>query len=121
MTATATAARSVIMAAARSDRIKRTAEKVPVTRNVVHRFVPGESHADVIRASSGLLHSGRMISIDYLGEDTTDEAQADATVQAYLRLIGTLGDEGVSSAGHPLEVSIKLSALGRALPGTAKR
>lgn len=116
MTATATAARSVIMAAARSDRMKRTAEKVPITRNVVHRFVPGESHTDVIGASSGLLDSGRMISIDYLGEDTTDEAQADATVQAYLRLIGMLGDKGITSAGHPLEVSIKLSALGRALP-----
>lgn len=116
MTATASAARSVIMAAARSDRMKRTAEKVPATRNVVHRFVPGESHADVIGASSALLESGRMISIDYLGEDTTDESQADATVQAYLRLIGMLGDEGVTGTGHPLEVSIKLSALGRALP-----
>lgn len=104
------------MAAARSDRMKRTAEKVPVTRNVVHRFVPGQSHADVIGASSTLLGSGRMLSIDYLGEDTTDGSQADATVQAYLRLIGMLGDEGVASAGHRMEVSIKLSALGRALP-----
>lgn len=116
MTAAAAAARSAIMAAARSNRMKRTAEKIPVTRNVVHRFVPGESHADVISASTALLGSGRMITIDHLGEDTTDEAQADATVQAYLRLIGMLGDQSVASTGHVLEVSIKLSALGLTLP-----
>ncbi len=113
---TAAVARSVIMAAARSDRIKRTAERIPVTRNVVHRFVPGESFDDVLGAGAGLLESGRTISIDYLGEDTTDESQADATVQAYLRLIGMLGDQEVAAQGHPLEVSLKLSALGRALP-----
>ena len=114
---TAGAARTIIMAAASSDRIKRTAERVPVTRNVVSRFVAGESHREVMEAGVGLLNSGRMISIDHLGEDTTDEAQADATVQAYLRLIGMLGDHTESVAGsHPVEVSLKLSALGRALP-----
>jgi proline dehydrogenase len=104
------------MAAAGSDRIKRTAERVPITRNVVSRFVPGESHDEVLGAGADLLNSGRMISIDYLGEDTTDEAQADATVQAYLRLIGMLGDHSGASGAHPVEVSLKLSALGRALP-----
>jgi proline dehydrogenase len=113
---TANAARGAIMAAAGSDRIKRTAERIPITRNVVSRFVPGESHDDVMGAGSDLLDSGRMISIDYLGEDTTDEAQADATVQAYLRLIGMLGEHSGVPGRHPVEVSLKLSALGRALP-----
>jgi proline dehydrogenase len=111
------AARHIIMAAAASNRIKHTAERVSITRNVVSRFVPGESHHDVMDAGANLLGSGRMISIDYLGEDTTDEALADATVQAYLHLIGMLGEHAGSDAGqHPVEVSLKLSALGRALP-----
>ena len=36
-------ARPAILAAARSDGMRRTAERMPVTRQVVHRFVPGET------------------------------------------------------------------------------
>ena len=36
-------ARPTILAASRSDRLRRAAEGLPVTRNVVHRFVPGET------------------------------------------------------------------------------
>ncbi|HEY9313948.1 proline dehydrogenase family protein [Williamsia sp.] len=117
---TAAATRSIITAASRSDRIKRLSEHLPVTRNVVQRFVPGETHEDVMGVGAALLNSGRMISIDHLGEDTTDEGQAEHTVQAYLRLIGMLADHGAGPdpipAGHPMEVSLKLSALGRSLP-----
>ncbi|WP_020108540.1 proline dehydrogenase family protein [Nocardia sp. 348MFTsu5.1] len=117
---TAAATRSIITAAGRSDRIKRLSGRLPVTRNVVQRFVPGETHDDVMDVCGSLLESGRMISIDHLGEDTTDETQAERTVQAYLRLIGMLADHAggpnPTPPGHPMEVSLKLSALGRALP-----
>lgn len=113
---TAAATRSIITAAGRSDRIKRLSARLPVTRNVVLRFVPGETHDAVMDVSRSLLASGRMISIDHLGEDTTDETQADATVAAYLQLIDMLASLGLTRSGHPMEVSLKLSALGRALP-----
>lgn len=35
-------ARPVILAAAKQDGLRRAAERVPLTRRVVHRFVPGE-------------------------------------------------------------------------------
>jgi proline dehydrogenase len=59
-----------------------------------------------------------MVSIDHLGEDTTDVGDAEKTVQAYLELLDALGtrDETRSAAVRPLEVSLKLSALGQALP-----
>ena len=59
-----------------------------------------------------------MVSIDYLGEDTTDVEDAETTVQAYLALLDALGtrDEAAGAAVRPLEVSLKLSALGQALP-----
>ena len=109
--------RPAILAAGRSDSLRRTAERLPVTRKVVHRFVPGETAGDALNAVEQLRHSGRMISIDYLGEDVTDIDTANATVDAYRELLDALGtrDERVAAV-RPLEVSLKLSALGQALP-----
>jgi proline dehydrogenase len=111
-------ARPAILAASRSDRLRRTAERLPVTRNVVHRFVPGETVADALNSVAQLRDSRRLVSIDYLGEDTTEVEDADKTVQAYLELLDSLGtrDENADGAVRPLEVSLKLSALGQALP-----
>lgn len=110
-------ARPTILAASRSDRLRRIAEKAPVTRDVVHRFVPGESTADVLTSVAALRDSRRLISVDYLGEDVTDADAADATVRAYLALLTAFGDRReTGDAPRPLEVSLKLSALGQALP-----
>jgi len=88
-----------------------------VTRKVVHRFVPGETVGDAIDSVATLRQSGRYVSIDYLGEDVTDADAADATVRAYLGLLEALGQRSDTAAGpKPLEVSLKLSALGQALP-----
>jgi proline dehydrogenase len=106
--------REVILAASRSNVLRRTVEKAPVSKQVVHRFVPGESVDDAVRATSELLGSGRVVTIDYLGEDTLDERQAEATVQAYLTLLDHLQRAG-HTAGGRAEVSVKLSAVGQAL------
>ena len=109
--------RPAILAAARSDGLRRTAERVPVTRRVVERFVPGESVDEVLGSVASLRNSGRLISIDYLGEDVTDAGAAEETVTAYLALLEALGNRGESAEPpRPLEVSLKLSALGQALP-----
>jgi proline dehydrogenase len=111
-------ARPAILAASRSDGLRRTAERLPITREVVHRFVPGEKVADALNSVAALRDTRRMVSIDYLGEDVTDADAADATVRAYLELLDALGqrDETRDAVVHPLEVSLKLSALGQALP-----
>jgi proline dehydrogenase len=111
-------ARPAILAASRSDGLRRTAERLPVTRGVVHRFVPGETVADALNSVARLRDSRRLVSIDYLGEDTTKIEDAETTVRAYLELLDALGerDEPRSSTVRPLEVSLKLSALGQALP-----
>jgi proline dehydrogenase len=112
-------ARPLIVAASRSQRLRRTAERWPVTRRVVHRFVPGESLEDAMRSVGALRDSGRLVSVDYLGEDVTDIDTANATVDAYLKLLDALGRgmrEEPAARVRPLEVSLKLSALGQALP-----
>ena len=110
-------ARPAILAAAKREGLRRTAERLPVTREVVHRFVPGESVADVMESVRRLRDSRRLVTIDYLGEDVTDADAADATVAAYLGLLDALAARGEDpNPVAPLEVSLKLSALGQALP-----
>lgn len=110
--------RPAILAASRSEGLRRTAERLPVTRHVVHRFVPGETIDDVLKSVSALRDSDRMVSIDYLGEDVTDVDTANATADAYRKLLDALGRRADASrvGVRPLEVSLKLSALGQALP-----
>ncbi|GAY15946.1 proline dehydrogenase family protein [Mycobacterium sp. shizuoka-1] len=111
-------ARPAILAAGRSDRLRHSVERLPVARDVVSRFVPGEGVDDALATTQTLRDSGRLVSIDYLGEDVTDTDTAEATVTAYLRLLDALGARGEDqdAAVRPLEVSLKLSALGQALP-----
>ena len=50
-----------------------------------------------------LRYSGRLVSIDYLGEDVTDVDTANATVNAYLELLDALGTRkrtGVARCGR---------------------
>ncbi|QIS06019.1 proline dehydrogenase [Nocardia brasiliensis] len=113
--------RPVILAAAASPRLRRAVTGLPLTAGIVERFVAGETRAELIEVARTLLGSGRMVSVDFLGENTTDRAQADATVSEYLSLIAELSAlkrpalPGITAT--PVEVSVKLSALGQALPG----
>ncbi|ULN33955.1 proline dehydrogenase family protein [Mycolicibacterium smegmatis] len=110
-------ARPAILAASRSQRLRATAERLPVTRRVVDRFVAGETVPEALDATAALRASGRLVTIDYLGEDTTCKEDADTTVAAYLALLDGLRTDGEGEAKvRPLEVSLKLSALGQALP-----
>ena len=118
--------RPALLAAARSPRMERTITKVPVTKNLVDRFVAGETEDQAVTATTSILDSGRYITIDYLGEDTTDLAQANSTVAHYLTLLSALSrfthDREKGSDTFPpspvrnVEVSLKLSALGQFLP-----
>jgi proline dehydrogenase len=106
--------REVILAASRSTRLRGLVERAPVTRDVVHRFVPGASVDEAVAATTQLLLDGLTATLDHLGEDTLDRGQADATVTAYLVLLERLSDSGLTQGGKA-EVSVKLSAVGQAL------
>jgi proline dehydrogenase len=113
------ALRPAILAAGRWEGLRRAAERMPVTSKVVGRFVPGETVDSVLGSAALLRDSGRCVSIDYLGEDVVDADDADTAVQVYVDLIDRLGSLGRIPTGddgvRPLEVSVKLSALGQSL------
>jgi proline dehydrogenase len=105
--------RAPLLAAARSKGIRRLVEAVPATRSVVRRFVAGSETADAVRVAGELATGGRRITLDHLGEDTTDAAQAAATVAAYEAVLTALAAEGLAEGA---DVSVKLSAVGLFLP-----
>jgi proline dehydrogenase len=121
--------RRTLLAASRSGQIKQALATAPVSRDVVRRFVAGETAADALRATGELVASRRLVTLDYLGEDTLDRAQADRTRDAYIDVLGLLGEaqlESPAGAGRPglssaAEVSVKLSAIGQALPGDGEK
>jgi proline dehydrogenase len=106
--------RSVILAASRNARVKQLVATAPISRSVVRRFVPGEGVEDAVRATRQLVADGLTVSLDHLGEDTGDPEQAAAAAKAYLTVLDRLAAEGLTPAA---EVSLKLSAVGQALPG----
>jgi proline dehydrogenase len=106
--------RRLLLSATRSDAVKRVVTTAPGVGSVVTRFAAGESDDDALRATEELVRSGFFVSLDHLGEDTLDRAQAETTRDAYLTMLGRLADSGLASAA---EVSVKLSAVGQALGG----
>ncbi|KOT50135.1 proline dehydrogenase [Streptomyces rimosus subsp. pseudoverticillatus] len=104
----------VLLAAARSDSIRRIVSAAPVTRPVVDRFVAGEELDASMAAVRSLADRGMEVTLDHLGEDITDPAEALRNRDAYLRLTAALKDLGL---GERAEMSVKLSAFGQALPG----
>ena len=108
--------RQGLLQLSRSDQIRNLIEKAPVSRDVVRRFVAGESTADAVGAATALAQTGRLSTIDFLGEDTTDLDQARATSDAYVELLGAMSEAGLTQGGRA-EVSVKLSAVGQYLPG----
>lgn len=107
--------RSSLLTLAASTRVRDLVERAPVSRAVVRRFVPGPRLEDAVRAAGALAATGRMTTIDYLGEDTLSLEQAQRTRDAYLVLVGMLAGAGYAAAGRA-EISLKLTALGLALP-----
>ena len=106
--------RSTILAASGSDVVRRTVAGAPVSRNVVARYIAGERTEDAVRAAAELERDGLTVTLDRLGEDVLDAAQAKQTVDDYVVLLRQLSDAGLTSDGR-CEVSVKLTAVGQAI------
>ncbi|AZM59869.1 MULTISPECIES: proline dehydrogenase family protein [unclassified Streptomyces] len=104
----------VILAASRSDRMRRLISAAPGTKQVVDRFIPGETVDEVLPIIRELTSRGLELTMDVVGEDITTPAQAAAARDAYLELIERLAPLDL---GARAEMSVKLSMFGQALPG----
>jgi proline dehydrogenase len=103
--------RRALLAVAASDHIRGFVTTTSATRAVVDRYVAGESIGDAVRVARSLREAGLLVTLDYLGEDTTDAAQASAVATQYVQLLGKLAADGLTEDGA-VEVSVKATAVG---------
>jgi proline dehydrogenase len=90
--------------------VQRVISSSPLTRRLVRRFVAGEVLADAVAVTRRLAAQGLSVTVDHLGEDTRDAADARAAVLVHRALIARIASEGLATHA---EVSLKLSALGQ--------
>ncbi|MEJ7794371.1 MAG: proline dehydrogenase family protein [Nocardioides sp.] len=107
--------RQPLLLLARSQQVKKLVSAMPGSAGIVHSYVPGESTESAVEATAGLVDDGLTVTLDFLGEDTLDAERAEATVAAYVDLLEQLAARGLT---RKAEVSVKLSAIGQALPAT---
>jgi proline dehydrogenase len=105
--------RQPLLLLARSEQVKKLVSTMPVSAGIVRSYVPGETNASAADATAALAEDGLLVTLDFLGEDTLDSEQADATVAAYVDVLQGLSARGLTRGA---EVSVKLSAIGQFLP-----
>jgi len=71
------------------------------------RFVAGETFEESIPKAKYLNHRNLKLTLDLLGENVSDRATADATVQSYIDLLLGIKEQGLISS-----ISIKLTMMG---------
>ncbi|MFD8946606.1 proline dehydrogenase family protein [Streptomyces californicus] len=106
----------VILAASRSDKMRRFVSAAPGTKQVVDRFIAGETVDQVVPIVEDAADKGLEVTLDVVGEDITTSAQAEAARDAYLELVERLKDLDLD-LGPRAEMSVKLSMFGQALEG----
>jgi proline dehydrogenase len=80
------------------------------SRRLVSRFIAGDDLETAMAPIHALVARGLLVTVDHLGEDVTDPADAVATRDAYVALLERLDD-----LAPKVEVSVKLSAVGQGL------
>ena len=103
--------RRALLAAAASEHIRGWVTATRATRAVVDRYVAGETISDAVRVARSLREEGLLVTLDHLGEDTTDPPHASAAADQYVQLLGKLAAEGLTEGGA-VEVSVKPTAVG---------
>jgi proline dehydrogenase len=104
---------NLLLAAANTRPVRRSVSALPVSRRLAARFIAGEDREAAITAIQHLGEHRLKVTVDVLGEGVTDPVGAAANARAYRQLLSSLADAGLTADA---EVSVKLSALGQALP-----
>ncbi|MGH3345984.1 MAG: proline dehydrogenase family protein [Nocardioides sp.] len=110
--------RQPLLMLSRSQQVKNLVSTLPVSSGIVHSYVPGETTESAVTATAELVEDGLTVTLDFLGEDTLDTEQAEATVAAYVDVLQALAAAGLT---RKAEVSVKLSAVGQALGETGHK
>jgi proline dehydrogenase len=99
--------RTLLLRLSESKRLAPLMMRNGVSRRVARRFVAGETLDDAIEAARVLNRAGRLVSLDLLGENVSDEAGARLAADGYLAMFDRIAREKLDA-----NVSLKLTQLG---------
>jgi proline dehydrogenase len=105
---------NLLLAAAATRPVRASISALPISRRLVARFIAGEDQADALSVTRRLQAEGLTVTLDVLGEGVSERSGAAANATAYRNLLAALAEAQLAAGA---EVSVKLSALGQALPG----
>jgi proline dehydrogenase len=94
---------------ARSRTLQRVASRVGMRKpaSFARRFIAGETIDDAIAAARALHERGLLLTLDHLGENVTNVAEAVASTREYLEIVAAMVEAGIDR-----NISLKLSGLG---------
>lgn len=99
--------RSLLLAAAQSDRLNRFATKSRIVKRATSAFMPGERPEDALDAGERLVKDGRSLIYTKLGEALTVLADADEVRDHYFWMF-----DAIKQRGLPAHISVKPTQLG---------
>ena len=99
--------RSLLLAAARSQRLNDFALRSRFVKRATRKFMPGENPEDALRAGAGIAATGRGILYTQLGEAITNGQAAEAVRDHYLWFF-----DQIAAQQLPAQVSVKPTQLG---------
>jgi proline dehydrogenase len=92
---------------ARQDGIRTFVSHNPAARRVARRFVAGEALDDAMGVALALNRQGISVSLDHLGENVFDTAEARRAARDYITILDRIAADEAEA-----NISIKLTALG---------
>jgi proline dehydrogenase len=99
--------RAFLLFLSRLKPLRRWMETSALARRLAARFVAGDSLADALEAGRRINREGISLTLDHLGENVTSLAEAEASRDVYLRLLGEIAGQKIDA-----NVSIKLTQFG---------
>lgn len=89
--------------------IERVVKRSFLFRPLVRRFIAGDTLAESMSHAEDLCNKDLMVSLDYLGENTKSEAEANAACDTYIAMLERIAQ---SEHSNKINISIKLTQCG---------
>jgi proline dehydrogenase len=99
--------RELFIGLSTSGALRAFAERSSIGQKMSRRFVAGTTVEELLAATEAVNAKGMTVSVDNLGENVTNAAEAEASAQLYHRLLDLITQRGLKA-----NVSLKLTHMG---------
>jgi proline dehydrogenase len=99
--------RSIFISLSESKRLRHFSERSAIGRKLSGRFVAGMSVAEALKATEAMNKLGLSVSVDNLGENVTNTAEAEESARLYHEMLDQIAERKLNA-----NVSMKLTHMG---------